>query len=143
MKHIDIMGILPPQRIGKEIEDEVSIDMPNEREAIHLFESAKVRLKDVNNWHHVAGLISARFQLIDKKGCEVSRPVQQGDFFKIDIPGPGSKEGDGYDWAQVEEIREINRPSLQGVGFRVRPIIPLAIKTKQLIFMLRNQPVIL
>ena len=59
--------------------------------------------------------------VIDEKGEEVTRDVRKGDYLRINIPGPGSKEGDGYDWVLVEELKEINRGSLQSVGFRVRP----------------------
>lgn len=68
-----------------------------------------------------AGNISAEFQLVDKSGAEVQRTVQKGDYFKIDIPGPGTVSGDGYDWVQVEEVENTTTPEGERFGFRVRP----------------------
>ena len=51
----------------------------------------------------------------------MNREVEKGDYLRINIPGPGSKQGDGYDWVLVEELKEINKETLQSVGFRVRP----------------------
>ncbi len=76
---------------------------------------------DVNNWHNVAGIISAKFHVADYSGEELNRMVEKGDYLKIDIPGPGSKEGDGYDWVFVEELKEVNDDEIQSIGFRVRP----------------------
>ena len=37
------------------------------------------------------------------------------------LPGPGSKEGEGYDWVLIEELREVNKTDVQSVALRVRP----------------------
>ena len=121
MKQKDLLGIIPPQFKGQEIEVEATYDLETEAEAQHLYEAAKKKLLNVNNWNEVAGAFTARFLIIDKKGYEVQRGVQKGDYLRIDIPGPGSKEGDGFDWVLVEELKEINQPAIQSVGFRVRP----------------------
>ena len=121
MKHKDITGIVPPQYTGEEIEAEASIELKGIEEAKSFYEEVKGRLLNINEWHKIAGVISATFKLIDPSGKEVSRYVQKGDYFRIDIPGPGSKEGEGYDWVQVEELKEVVKDELQGTGFRVRP----------------------
>lgn len=121
MKHRDILNIIPGQFKGQELEAESSHVSNDELVAQTLYEAAKKKLLSVNNWHKVAGAITARFQIIDQKGNEVNREVEKGDYLRIDIPGPGSKEGDGYDWVLVEDLKEIKKPSLQSVGFRVRP----------------------
>ncbi|MBA2249672.1 MAG: hypothetical protein H0W12_05725 [Chitinophagaceae bacterium] len=82
---------------------------------------ARERLLNVNNWHHVAGIISAAFQVTDKDGKAADRNIEKGDYVRIDIPGPGSKAGDGYDWVMTEELKEINDNEIQSIGFRVRP----------------------
>jgi len=115
------LGIVPPQYKGKEIRSEASQNANFEEEAKALFAIAKKRLLDVNNWNNIAGAVTARFQVIDENGREVSGPVKQNDHVRISIPAPGSKEGDGYDWVHVEELKEINESSFQSVGFRVRP----------------------
>lgn len=121
MKQQDFTGIIPPQYTGKEIEAESLVELTDESEAKSLFEIAKRRLLNVNNWHKVAGLISANFHIISAEGQEVTREVCKGDYLRVDIPGPGSKEGDGYDWVGVEDLREINSGDMESIGFRVRP----------------------
>ena len=121
MKHQDHLEIVPAQFAGQEIETDATKELKDEARAKNSYNVAKKKLLDVNNWKRIAGTISAQFQIIDEKGEEVTRDVRKGDHLRINIPGPGSKEGDGYDWVLVEELKEINRGSLQSVGFRVRP----------------------
>jgi hypothetical protein len=121
MKQRDHIEIVPPQFKGQEIEAEATKDLKDETDAKRLYNEAKKKLLDVNNWKKIAGAITANFQIIDEKGKVVNREVKKGDYLRIDIPGPGTKEGDGYDWVLVEELNEINKGSIQSVGFRVRP----------------------
>jgi len=58
---------------------------------------------------------------VDESGQEVNRPVQKGDYFKIDVPGPGTKSGEGFDWVQVEEIEDTSDADTETFGIRVRP----------------------
>lgn len=121
MKKNDFTGIVPPQYTGKAIEAAATTTLQNENEAIHFYKVAKERLLNVNNWHQVAGIISARFILVDANGKEVIRLCEKGDYLKIDVPGPGSTEGEGYDWVSVEELKEVEEALIQSVAFRVRP----------------------
>ncbi len=121
MEQKDFTGIVPAQYTGEEIEADASVELNDEKEAQKFYLLAKDRLLNVNKWHKLAGLISARFHLTDTSGNEIDRQVQKGDFLKIDIPGPGSKEGDGYDWVCIEELEEVSDENIQSIGFRVRP----------------------
>lgn len=121
MKHHDILGIIPTQYTGTALEAEAVVELADETAAKVFFQTAKRRLLEVNNWHEVAGLVSAAFQLTDARGQEVDREVAQGDHFKIDIPGPGSKEGGGYDWVVVEMMSELYEGENETIGFRIRP----------------------
>ncbi len=121
MKQKDYTGIIPANFTGKAIEAEASTELKDVDEAKNFYSIAKERLLDVNNWHHVAGIISATFQLTDKNGKEVNRGAEKGDYIKVDIPGPGSKEGHGYDWVYIEELKEVADENIQSIGFRVRP----------------------
>ena len=85
------------------------------------FVKVKHRLQNVNQWKEYAGNISADFRLVDKLGREVQRKAKKGDYFKIDIPGPGSKSGDGYDWVRIEEVVSTSAANAESFGFRVRP----------------------
>ena len=122
MKQHDFTGIVPAQYTGKEFEVDATVEIQDESEAKVFYETVKNRLLNISNWHHLAGIISAKFQLINSSGEEVDRQVEKGDYFKINIPGPGSSEGDGYDWVGVEEIKEVIEKDVQSVALRVRPV---------------------
>ena len=49
----------------------------------------------VNGWHKVAGILSAKFQLISPDNKEGDREAQLGDYLRIIIPGPVCEIGDG------------------------------------------------
>ena len=121
MKHKDFTGIVPLQYTGEEIEAEASVKSNDDQQAIFFYNKVKSRLLNVNDWHQAAGILSARFYIIDSSGKEVTRNVQKNDYLKIDIPGPGSKEGEGFDWVLVEELKEFEENNIQSIGFRVRP----------------------
>lgn len=122
MKEKDFTGIVPAQYTGVEIEVTAYVEFIDQNQAKFFFDIAKSRLLYVNNWHHLAGIISAKFQLMNARLEETDRKVEKGDYFKIDIPGPGSNEGDGYDWVCVEEIKEIDEEDIQSLGIKVRPV---------------------
>lgn len=121
MKEKNYTGIIPDQQTGKAIDAENSVELNNVQEAKTFFNVVKRRLQDINNWHELAGNLSADFQLVDRNGVEVQRSAQKGDYFKIDIPGPGSVSGNGYDWVQIEEVESTSTPDVESFGFRVRP----------------------
>ena len=91
-------------------------------DAMHLFSVAKNRLLDISNWDKLCGLVTGKFHLADDQGNEVKGLAKSGYYLKIDIPGPGSKTGDGYDWVQIEAIEE-DRPDADSeeVVMKVRP----------------------
>ena len=121
MKLKDHLGIIPEQYTGQHIETTSSISFENLQEAMSFYQEARNRLLNVNDWHKVAGFVSGQFYLISKNGEKSDRLVEEGDYLKIDIPGPGNNEGEGYDWVQVEELKEINSEEIKSTGFRVRP----------------------
>jgi len=121
MEQKDTTGIVPPQYTGKEISVQSSTEFQIDHEAKQFFDVAKERLFDVNNWHNIVQGITANFQVVNAAGKEIKREVQKGDYLRIDIPGPGSMAGHGYDWVHVEDVKEVAEDSLQSIGFRVRP----------------------
>lgn len=121
MEEKNYTGLIPAQEKGVIIDSEASVECYNANEARAFFNTVKQRLLAVNNWHHVAGEAGAKFTLIDEAGNEVNRDVKKGDYFKIDIPGPGSSAGDGYDWVQVEELNHVSNEIVDSIGLRVRP----------------------
>lgn len=121
MKQKKTTDIVPDQQTGKAIDAKSSIELHEEAEAKAFFSKVKDRLQNVNKWKEYAEDISATFQLVNHEGAEVQRLAQKGDYLKIDIPGPGTTSGGGYDWVQIEEIESRSTPDGESFGFRVRP----------------------
>ncbi|HEY9176726.1 MAG TPA: hypothetical protein VIN07_03505 [Flavipsychrobacter sp.] len=119
MAERDYTGIIPPQEEGTEIKAEESRDFDNTDAAKAAYENAKQRLLRVNGWHDLG--LRAEFQLVNVRGEEVDGPASKGLYFRIDIPGPGTIAGDGYDWVCVVQIAEYNSPDIQSIALQVKP----------------------
>jgi hypothetical protein len=113
--------ILPEQHEGSQTNTEATETLADAAAARAFFEVVRNRLLNVNAWHEYAGTGTASFQLTDERGSEVQRTAQKGDHFQIDIPGPGSQTGEGYDWVRIEEISEEHSGAGDSVAIRVRP----------------------
>jgi hypothetical protein len=111
--------IVPAQYIGTSmdaLEERISTSID---EAIIRFNQASAKLLAVNEWGNYAGM--SAFQLIDAHGIKAERNAEEGDFIRIDIPGPGTQAGKGYDWVMIKEIRNINESGYQILALTVRP----------------------
>jgi hypothetical protein len=117
----DYSGIVPRQYTGKEITVHASETLKDDAEAQEFFNISKERLLDANNWHKISTGLTAVFQVTDADGKAVYRQVAEGDHLQVDIPGPGSKEGEGFDWVRVEQVKEVVEENLHCIAFRVRP----------------------
>lgn len=98
--------LVPEHETGASSHTEHVVTKSSTKEAKLLFNTAKQRLMTVSRWHEWCGDAGAVFTLTDEFGNEVIRPVQLGDHFRIAIPGPANKSGEGYDWVQVEAIED-------------------------------------
>ncbi len=58
---------------------------------------------------------------MQENGDEVNRAPQEGDHFKIDIPGPGPVTGDGFDWVQIQKVEEENTEQEESLSLIVHP----------------------
>lgn len=121
MEKKDYTGLIPEQEKGRKINAESSVTLNDDSEARDFYATVKDRLRHVNDWHRYAGTLSAGFKVVNAQGEEVNRTVQQGDYLRIDIPGPGTAAGDGYDWVQVQEIKEVSEPAVESIAMLVRP----------------------
>ena len=123
MKKPEEKDIIPEQKTGKEVNTEHALSLESREQAQELFKTAVCRLLDVNHWEDLCGVGSANFQLTDKDGNEIKRAAIEGDHFKIDVPGPGSVEGRGYDWVRIEKIEESIdcEKDNESIAIRVRP----------------------
>lgn len=112
---------VPPQHTGSEMNAVEKIQLASEAEAIHLFKTVKERLLDVNQWTEIAGGAMSDFFLTDAEGNLVQRKATSGDHIRIDIPGPGSQTGGGYDWVTIEEIKMQALDDAEVLSMTVRP----------------------
>ncbi len=112
---------VPKQEKGSESNTEEKVELTSVEEATAFYTSVKERLFNVNQWQQYAGAATAKFFLCNEKGEEVNRSPQTGDYLKIDIPGPGSLTGDGFDWVKVEAIEETAEKGAERAVIRVRP----------------------
>ncbi len=114
---------LPNQEEGSEKNIETTQELNSTEEAKELFNQAKKRLLDVNQWQQICGKMSAVFKLADEKGNDIEGDPKAGNYFKIDIPGPGTASGKGYDWVRVEAVEENKneQEDSESILIRVRP----------------------
>lgn len=121
MEEKNYTGLIPENVEGRAITATAQSSFADDTTAKAFYATARERLLSVRNWGKIAGSLSADFSLTDDKGHEVVRPVQRGDHFRIDIPGPGSSAGEGYDWARVEDVKEINVENVDSIAILVKP----------------------
>lgn len=114
---MNIDSVIPEHNEGAQSNTESSVELSTEEEAKEFFNKVKERLLRVSEWHHYAGAGTADFRLINDQGNSVDRTPKEGDYFEINIPGPGTISGEGNDWVRVEKIEEDEHC----IGIRVRP----------------------
>lgn len=78
---------------------------------------------DVNNWGNFTSPLCAGFSLTDNKGNVMEDEAKEGHHIRIDIPGPGSKAGNGFDWVKIEKIELSDRQNAdeEYIAIKVRP----------------------
>lgn len=116
-------GLIPENHTGKKTDASFTEDYKSKEEAHTAYKAAKERLLNISQWHSYAGSGTANFKLTDARGAPVNRLAREGDHFRINIPGPGSDTGDGYDWVQIQAIQESSNPELDQelVAITVQP----------------------
>jgi hypothetical protein len=121
---MDLSEILvPANRAGKPTDLKFSRTFPDRYTALEGFRRAKMRLLNPDIWHELAGWATARFAPFDEAGLPLQRLIAAGDFLRIDIPGPGPKAGEGFDWVTVQQIEDRSDPAAneEGFGLTLRP----------------------
>lgn len=100
-------SLIPEQYTGEETETSSQTRLDNKEAAKQLFQTAVSKLVQVNNWKKWCGELSSDFRLIDTSGSPVEGNAKVGQYMRIDIPGPGTKAGDGYDWVFIEQLEYV------------------------------------
>jgi len=114
-------NLLPDQIEGTQLDVSEVRTFSSLTQAQQCFNIAAKKLLDVNNWGKISGL--SDFQLHDQTGSPLFRLAREGDFIRINIPGPGPRSGDGFDWVIVEKIQHENDGDVDFILMQVRPSI--------------------
>ncbi|RYZ21364.1 MAG: hypothetical protein EOP49_47085 [Sphingobacteriales bacterium] len=115
---------IPEQHTGGQTDTRACVTLPTEAAAALHFGEACRRLKHVNDWQQVCGSDATHFALFDSEGQAADREARVGDYLRINIPGPGTSAGEGYDWVQVEEAGMTEDEAQRVCFIRVRPAVP-------------------
>lgn len=116
-------SIVPAQETGKHNDLYYTEHCSDREKAVKCFARAYKRLLNPRVWQKLCGSLSADFKLVEKEGDDPHRLAREGDYYRIDIPGPGPTLGDGYDWVVVDAIEEQLSPDgeEEEAGMRLRP----------------------
>ncbi len=113
--------LIPENIMGKEVDIEEAILENSLEEAVGTYNRACSRLLNPPLWQQVAGSAGAAFFLETATAEEAHRLAQIDDYIKIDITGPGSVAGEGFDWVKLEAMQENTLPDAEySLGIRLR-----------------------
>lgn len=113
---------IPAQYTGEATTTSETKELVHEEAAITFFKTAVDRLLEVNQWAALSGGMSSEFQLTDLSGKPVAGRAETGMYIRIDIPGPGTNAGKGFDWVKIEQKEHVMLNEHQEVYFiRARP----------------------
>ncbi len=114
---------VPTQHTGQQTHTVYTVMLSSLEESRRRYMLARERLLDVNHWNDLAGPMSANFTLTDDAGHVLDHKAEEGDHIRIDLPAPGSKNGNGYDWVEIEKIEDKTTSSGKTayMAMRVRP----------------------
>jgi hypothetical protein len=115
--------LIPVNYQGKSTDLQFSVLLANVDLARFRYMKAVNRMENPNIWHQIAGWATASFKLLGPDGEEIFRLASEGDYIRIDVPGPGPAQGDGYDWVRVEKITNYvdSGDQSEWTGMKVRP----------------------
>ena len=114
-------SIIPENSKGKSLDIEHQVVEATLKEAGKTFDRACKRLLNPSVWYLITGEFSAKFTLQKSEDRRETKLVDVGDYLAIDVPGPGLKAGDGFDWVRVELLQKNTEPYCDGsIAMRLR-----------------------
>jgi hypothetical protein len=112
---------IPEQHTGGKLDTIAKAEFPSAGEAKDFYQIAKRRLLNPSGWARICEVPLSTFILTDTEGNTVEREAMEGDYLKIDIPGPGTSSGDSFDWVRIEKIDEDFSDDTEIVTLQARP----------------------
>ena len=119
--YISKSNVIPPQQEGQRADIVEKTEASDSQQARLFFEEAKRRLLDISDWGDISEGISAAFTLTDQNGEIKNGLPEVGDHIRINVPGPGSSAGSGYDWVRIELVEESSNTDIEISTIKVRP----------------------
>lgn len=99
------MDLIPAQTTGNKSDNLYTVFCENKNMAKQTYLSACKKLFQINEWKATSNdILQTDFSLCNSDGEEVDRHPNISDYIKIDLVGPGSSIGDGFDWVRIEQI---------------------------------------
>lgn len=114
-------NIIPEQKQGGKLDTAAKVEFPSVAAAADFYQVAKERLLNVSGWAEICKVPLSTFSLTNAEGITIKRLAVEGDYLKIDIPGPGTAAGDGFDWVKIEKITEEITPEGIEISLQARP----------------------
>lgn len=105
--------------IGKKLDLSEYIMFDTATLAQNAFDTVRRRLLDVNRWYTQVEQPMVTFEVTDARNVPLDRSIRLGDYIRIDIPGPNTKTGGGYNWVTVTHMDD--RPDDGELTFTFRP----------------------
>jgi hypothetical protein len=118
-------NIIASQKKGSKTGATKKVTASTRHEAIILFNTAKMRLLNINGWQALCGPGSAEFQITDQNGVPIQSIMpEKGNLIRISLPAPQNSSGSGYDWVRIEAFEHAKEliKDEESYGFRVRPV---------------------
>jgi hypothetical protein len=113
---------IPEQYKGREIIAEQHRACEGREQYKQALRVAIGRLKDVNNWHKITGMKFAEFNLMDASGEHIMHVEPQvGMHFRVNISGPATSSGEGYDWVKIVQVEDFKEGDYEGSYITVQP----------------------
>jgi len=112
---------IPEQQTGGKLDTQARAEFTSPEEAKEFYQIAKRRLLHPSNWAEICEVPLSTFTLTDREGNTVDREAWDGDYLKIDIPGPGTHSGDSFDWVRIEKVEEEFALDSEIVSLQARP----------------------
>ncbi|MCG2792600.1 MAG: hypothetical protein L6262_03505 [Weeksellaceae bacterium] len=97
---------IPEHKKGSFHDTESRRIFENREETASNYDILKSRFFSVNEWPDYCGQAFADFKLFDADAHHLTRWPKANDLIRIDIPGPGNLQSNGYDWVKIINIAQ-------------------------------------
>lgn len=112
---------IPKQEDGGKVDTSAKAEFTTLESAAAFYDLAKQRLLNVSNWSEICKVPLSTFILTDTSGNTIDGEASEGNYIKIDIPGPATHAGDSFDWVRIEKITEEVAKNRATLTLQARP----------------------